>query len=110
SFNSVGYFSEIMVDSSDIPYIAYYNISETGTRDALRLAKYEGAAGTIAAGYGSDGFATGNWTVSTVPVISVPQGSQSSFLKVNLGFTSTGVPTIGYAGNELEYTQPLPEI
>ena len=110
SFNSVGYFSEIGLDSTETPWIAYYNTSETGTKDAIRLARFNGTIPSVTAGVDSNGFATGDWEVSTVPVDSVPKGAQSNFLKVNLGFDTADVPQVGYAGDSLEYSRPLPEV
>jgi len=110
TFNSVGYYTDIQIGPDGLPWIGYYNVSETGTRDALRVARYLGTPGTALEGVDSQDFVTGNWEVETVPVASVPNGANSSFLRVNLGFTTAGVPILGYAGTGLEYSQPLPVI
>jgi hypothetical protein len=110
TFNSVGYFSDIKLNGSGNPVIAYYNISETGTRDAIRLATYQDTIPTVNAGVDGSGYATGSWEVQTIPVDSVPQGSQSNFLKVNLGFDTSGRPVVGYQGDSLEYVIPMDEV
>jgi hypothetical protein len=112
TFNSVGYFSEIKLDGSGQPWIAYYNSSETGTRNALRLASYSGSLveASLEAGVDENDYATGAWEIRTIPVGSVPQGSQSSFLKVNLGFDTNDNPIVGYMGDSLEYSVPLDEV
>jgi hypothetical protein len=45
-----------------------------------------------------------------VPTNSAPQGGDSKFRQVNIGFNSAGMPVIGYLGNDIEYAVYLPEI
>lgn len=111
SYNSVGYYTDIKLLAGK-PYIAYYSISDTGTRDSLRLAWYTDAYDftPLVGGVDDDGYVTGAWETMAVPVNSVPAGSDYKFYKVNLGFTTGNVPTVGYSGAHIEYSQPLAEL
>ncbi len=107
--NSVGIYTSIKVRAGK-PWIAYYNNSENGTRDSIKLARYLGSMATIANGSGADGFATGEWEYLTVPVTTPPQGGLTKFLKVNLDFNTSGASILGYAGNSIEHSRRLPEV
>jgi hypothetical protein len=109
SINSVGIYSDIKVNGG-IPYIAYYNNSENGTRDSIKLAKLNDSySGSETDGANLTGEFTGLWDVMTVPVNTAPHGGLSKFSKVNLDFNSSGVPVLGYAADNLEYSVPLDE-
>lgn len=107
--NSVGIYTSIKV-SGGKPWIGYYNNSENGTRDSIKLARYLGSMATIADGAGGDGYATGQWETLTVPVINPPQGGLTKFLRVNLDFNTTSDPILGYAANSIEASRRLPEV
>jgi hypothetical protein len=107
--NSVGIYTSIKVRGGK-PWIAYYNNSENGTRDSIKLARYLGSMTTIANGAGADGFATGEWEYLTVPVTTPPQGGLTKFLKVNLDFNTSGDPILGYAASSIEHSRHLPEV
>ncbi|MCR5217691.1 hypothetical protein [Treponema sp.] len=99
----------------DIPYIAYYNSTEAGSREPVKLAYFtskdaEGEALAIKTaeeeklqGVDSDGYTTGVWEYMTVPALTPPQGSDSKFRQVNLDFDSSGHPVLGYLGTTLEF-------
>lgn len=107
--NSVGIYTDIKVHSG-VPYIAYYNNSENGTRDSIKLAKFNGdPAVSVTDGAALSGYFTGDWDVMTVPVNSVPQGGLSKFMKVNIDFDTSGNPVLGYSADNLEYSIPLVE-
>ncbi len=95
-----------------IPYIAYYNSSETGGRDAIKLAYCLSgiATGNIPAGVdATTGYTTGNWEYMNVPAITPPQGGSLSFKQVNLDFDTSGKPIVGYLGTNLEFGSWLSE-
>lgn len=107
--NSVGIYTDIKVQSGT-PYIAYYNNSENGTRDSIKMAKYNGDPSvSVTDGALVTGEYTGDWDVMTVPVNTVPQGGLSKFMRVNIDFDSTGRPVLGYAADTLEYSIKLNE-
>jgi hypothetical protein len=107
--NSVGIYTSVKVRGGK-PWIAYYNNSENGTRDSIKLARYLGSMGTITPGAWSDGYATGEWEYLTVPVLTPPQGGLTKFLKVNLDFNTSGDPILGYAASSIEHSRRLPEV
>jgi hypothetical protein len=118
---SVGNWTQIKlreVSGEIIPYIAYYNSSETGSRDSIKLAYYnerkadgspDGVDSDVLAGVDDDGYATGYWEYMTVPAITPPQGGNSNFQNVCLDFDSSGVPVVGYLGTYLEFGKWLDE-
>ncbi len=108
NYGSVGYYNDLKIHNG-VPWVAYYSISETGTRDSVKLARFNGTLPDIAAGVDEQGFVTGDWTTMTIPVASVPRGNQSQFLRVNLGFDTAGVPVVSHTGAGIEYVQPLAE-
>ncbi|MCX7037685.1 MAG: Ig-like domain-containing protein [Spirochaetes bacterium] len=77
--NSVGIYTSVKVRGGK-PWISYYNNSENGTRDSIKLARYP------------------------------PQGGLTKFLKVNLDFNTTGDPILGYAASSIEHSRRLPEV
>ena len=128
--SAVGNWTQIKVKNG-IPYIAYYNATETGGRDPIKIA-YPVAAngktavqnkenpgvdvepGTAYAAGGRDkgsatGYTTGAWEYMTVPAISVPQGGDPKFQNVCLGFDSSNNPVVGYLGSNLEFGKALGE-
>nr|MCR4580713.1 hypothetical protein [Treponema sp.] len=126
--SAVGNWTQVKVKNS-IPYIAYYNATETGGRDCIKLA-YPVAAnnktaaqnketdgvdvkpGTAYAASGSGqatGYTTGAWEYMTVPAITPPQGGDPKFQQVCLDFDSSGNPVVGYLGTNLEFGKALTE-
>lgn len=112
---SVGNWTKIKVREpvagTVIPYIAYYNSSETGGRDAIKLAYCTSgiSSSNVPAGVDTSGFTTGNWEYMNVPAITPPQGGSLNFKQVNLDFNSSGTPVIGYLGTNLEFGSWLNE-
>lgn len=123
--SSVGNWTQIKVHNH-IPYIAYYNSTETGGRDGIKLAMSNTAingdvtvtSGTDnqpgtsknAAGTGSaTGYTTGAWEYMTVPALTPPQGGDPKFQNVCLDFDSAGKPVVGYLGTNLEFGKWLDE-
>lgn len=107
--NSVGQWTRIKVTSDNKPYIAYYNSTETGSREAIKLAFANVAGSETKAGVDSNGYTTGEWEYMTVPAITPPQGGDSKFKNVNLGFDSSGTPVVGYLGTNIEFGKWLTE-
>ncbi len=111
---SVGTWTSIKLrgNSTDgyIPYIAYYNATETGSRDAIKLVYFAASDKSIKdsdessiQGVDSSGYTTGNWEYMTVPAITPPQGGDNKFRSVCLDFDSNGLPVVGYLGTNLEF-------
>ena len=99
-----------------IPFIAYYNATETGSRDSIKLAYANDEVGSIKEGVNvtpgtteGTGYTTGNWEYMTVPAVNPPQGGNSTFQNVCLGFDTNGTPVVGYAATNLEFGKQLPE-
>ena len=107
-FGAVGNWTKIKVNSSNVPYIAYTNATENGQRDAIKLAVSDAAAGSVEAGVDSKKYTTGHWEYMTVPAITPPQGNDTKFQSVCLGFSGTK-PVVGYLGNNIEYGYWLDE-
>jgi len=110
---AVGSWTQIkvrQVGPNVIPYIAYFNSSETGQRDAIKVAysTVPISPGNVPAGV-ENGYVTGNWEYFNVPAITPPQGGSLMFKQVNLDFDSAGRPVIGYLGTNLEYGKWLGE-
>jgi len=110
AYHSVGLWTDIQVDSSGIPYIAYYNNSENGTVDSIKLAYFLGSLPTVTDGVDGSGNITGNWECMTVPVTGVPRGGLPQFNRVSLGFDASGDPLLGYLADDIEYSRMLPEL
>ncbi|MBR0101105.1 MAG: hypothetical protein IJP90_15535, partial [Treponema sp.] len=107
---SVGHWTGIAIctDSSNTelygkPVISYYNSTETGTRESIKMAYPKAAIGSIKEGVDSNGYTTGDWEYMTVPAITPPQGGDSKFQKVCLGFDKQGVPVLGFCATNLEF-------
>ncbi|HOU38808.1 MAG TPA: hypothetical protein PKW16_07905, partial [Treponemataceae bacterium] len=105
---SVGYWTKIKVleDAGTItPYIAYYNSTENGQRDTIKLAYTKSGitAGSIPGGVDSSGYTTGDWEYLNVPAITPPQGGDNRFKQVNLDFDTSNRPVVGYLGTNLEF-------
>ncbi|OJF76449.1 MAG: hypothetical protein BKP49_07060 [Treponema sp. CETP13] len=105
---SVGNWTQIKLNSSDIPYIAYYNSTETGSHDAIKLA-YANSATVTEGGVDDNDYTTGAWEYMTVPSITAAQGGSDKFKQVNLGFDSKGKPVVGYLGTNIEFGKWLDE-
>ncbi|MFP3043947.1 hypothetical protein LQZ19_19210, partial [Treponema primitia] len=110
-YGSVGNWTQIKLHpTTGVPYIAYYNATETGGRDTIKLA-YAKTAVTSAADGGVDvnGYTTGKWEYMTIPALTPPQGGSTEFQKVNLGFTTANKPVLGYLGTNIEFSYPVGE-
>jgi hypothetical protein len=114
-YGAVGNWTQIKLKGTT-PYIAYYNATETGGRDTLKVANFKGttaisSATTVAAlrGVDDNGYTTGNWEYATVPAIDPPQGGSPKFQKVNLDFTTAGKPVLGYLGTNIEFSYSVDE-
>ncbi len=107
--NSVGQWTRIALNSENIPYIAYYNSTETGSRESIKLAYANSVGASSKAGVDSNGYTTGSWEYMTVPAINPPQGGDSKFKNVNLGFDTEGTPVVGYLGTNIEFGKWLSE-
>ncbi|MFW6364307.1 MAG: hypothetical protein ACOC0D_10720, partial [Spirochaeta sp.] len=110
---SVGQWTDIEVKEDGgqvIPYIAYFNSSESGQRDSIKLAYSNSAitAVNVPDGVDTNG-TTGEWEYMNVPAITPPQGGSTNFKRVNLEFDSSGVPVVGYLGTNLEFGKWLGE-
>ncbi len=100
---SVGIWTQIKMHN-DIPYIAYYNSTETGGRDTIKLA-YPTATAIDAIAEGidpDDNYTTGAWEYMTVPALTPPQGGSAKFRQVCLDF-SGNTPIVGYLGSNIEF-------
>lgn len=120
---SVGTWTSIKVKGNTtdgyVPYIAYYNATETGSRDSIKLAYFADTTTKISAadqkdiqGVDANGYTTGKWEYMTVPAITPPQGGDSKFRAVCLDFdsaTSGQNPVVGYLGTNLEFGKALDE-
>ncbi len=103
--SAVGNWTQIKLKDG-VPYIVYYNATEAGGRESIKLAYANEAitsVNTVVEGVDSDGYTTGNWEYMTVPAITAPQGGKTEFQNVCLDFDSTGKPIIGYLGENLEF-------
>jgi hypothetical protein len=60
-------------------------------------------------GVDENGYTTGNWEYATVPALDPPQGGSPKFQTVNLGFTTAGLPVLGYLGTNIEFSYPVNE-
>ena len=114
--SAVGNWTQIKLNESDVPYIAYYNATETGGRDSIKLAYAKAAAGSVTSGVdvipgttSGTGYTLEGWEYMTVPAITPPQGGNSTFQNVCLGFDTSGVPVVGYAATNLEFGKQLSE-
>lgn len=107
--NSVGQWTKVVVNSENKPYIAYYNSTETGSRESIKLAYASVVGSETSAGVDSNNYTTGNWEYMTVPAITAPQGGDSKFKNVNLGFDTAGTPVVGYLGTNIEFGKWLTE-
>lgn len=111
---AVGNWTKIKVHENGgniVPYIAYYNSTETGSRDSIKLAysKYPVGDGNFAENIDNNDNVVGNWEFMNVPAITPPQGGDSRFKQVNLGFDTAGTPVLGYLGTNLEFGKWIAE-
>ena len=104
--SAVGNWTQIKIKNG-IPYIAYYNATEAGGRDAIKLA-YANTE-KVSAGVDEDGYTTGAWEYMTVPTITSPQGGKTEFQNVCLDFDSAGLPVVAYLGSNIEFGKWLTE-
>jgi hypothetical protein len=110
-YGSVGNWTQIKL-KNNVPYIAYYNATETGGRDSIKLAWAKApvtSAADVKEGVDVNGYTTGEWEYMTVPAIDPPQGGSTKFQKVNLGFTTDGRPVLGYLATNIEFSYPVGE-
>lgn len=128
--SAVGNWTQIKV-RNHVPYISYYNSTETGGRDCIKLAYPIATSGSTevqnkekpgvnvepgtpyavggrSAG-AATGYTTGAWEYMTVPALTPPQGGDPKFQNVCLDFDSSGTPVVGYLGTNLEFGKQLPE-
>jgi len=111
-FGSVGYWTDIKVNSAGVPYIAYYNAAEAGGRDSIKLACAKNAVtdtGDVKGGVDVNGYTTNDWEYRTVPAKQPPQGGVPGFQKVSLGFMLNGDAMLGYLGANIEFSYPVGE-
>ncbi|MCL2067465.1 MAG: hypothetical protein FWG99_08375, partial [Treponema sp.] len=123
-FRSVGFWTSIKLHPGSTnpsspyfgkegtPYIAYYNMFETGSRESIKLTFAKNPVTTpanVLPGVDSNGYTTGDWEYMTVPALGPPQGGAPSFQRVNLGFMTNGVPMLGYLGTNIEFSYPVGE-
>jgi hypothetical protein len=112
-YGSVGNWTDIkMHPAANRPYIAYYNATETGGRDAVKIAwakkPVTGAASALP-GVDKNGYTNGNWEYRTVPAVDPPQGGSNKFQKVNLDFRPNGDPILGYLAQNIEFSYQVGE-
>ena len=103
--SAVGNWTQIKVKDG-VPYIAYYNATEAGGRESIKLAYANSeitSIETVVAGVDTEGYTTGKWEYMTVPAITAPQGGKSEFQNVCLDFDSSGNPVVGYLGSNIEF-------
>lgn len=103
--SAVGNWTQIKL-KDNVPYIAYYNATEAGGRESIKLAYANSeitSIETVVAGVDTEGYTTGKWEYMTVPAITAPQGGKSEFQNVCLDFDSSGNPVVGYLGSNIEF-------
>ncbi|MBR1614012.1 MAG: hypothetical protein IJ673_00890, partial [Treponema sp.] len=113
--SSVGNWTRIRM-KDDVPYIAYYNSTEAGSREPIKLAYFADTENPIASadvaeiqGVDENNYTTGKWEYMTIPALTPPQGSDGKFKQVNLDFDSNGRPVVGYLGTNIEFGKALDE-
>ena len=108
---AVGNWTQIKLKDS-VPYIAYYNATEAGGRETIKLAYANSAInsiGTVVAGVDEEGYTTGDWEYMTIPSITPSQGGIKEFKNVCLDFDSAGLPVVAYLGSNIEFGKWLTE-
>jgi hypothetical protein len=118
-YGSVGNWTQIKLGTlpgsstpAQVPFISYFNLTDVGSRDPLKLAWPKAAITSVAGvkpGVTADGYTTGDWEYMTVPALTPPQGGSPKFQKVNLGFRNDNRPVLGYLGNTIEFSYPVDE-
>ena len=132
--SAVGNWTQVKI-KEHVPYIAYYNATETGSRDCIKLAypvatkgatsaddktavenalvagvdARPGTAYAASGSGGATGYTTGAWEYMTIPAMTPPQGGDPKFQNVCLGFDSNGRPVVGYLGTTIEFGKALDE-
>lgn len=112
---SVGNWTSINIDKTadhkyyNKPIIAYYNSSETGGHDAIKLAIPNAQAGSVTAGIDSSNYTSTGWEYMTVPSVDPAQGDNNKFQRVCLDFDQDGDPVVGYLATNIEFGKQLPE-
>lgn len=110
SAGSVGNWTSIKINNENKPVIAYYNATETGGHDAIKLAISNNVAGSVTAGVNSStGYTATGWEYVTIPSIDPAQGGSQKFQQVCLDFDSSGKPVVGYLATNLEFGKQLSE-
>ena len=111
-YGAVGNWTSIKL-RNQIPYIAYYNATETGGRAPIKLAYANKAISSIddvsAGTNDKTGYTESGWEYMTVPAITPPQGGDGKFKQVCLDFDSAGRPVVGYLGTNLEFGKWIDE-
>lgn len=105
---SVGNWTQIKIHDNK-PYIAYYNATETGGRDAIKLAYANNVLGSVTEGVDKSGYTTTGWEYMTIPSVDPAQGGSLKFQNVCLDFDSAGRPVVGYLGTNLEFGKWIDE-
>ena len=106
---SVGNWTSIKI-KNNVPYIAYYNATETGGRDAIKLAYANAEIGSITDGIDSStNYTATGWEYMTIPSVDPAQGGSQKFQQVCLDFDTAGKPVVGYLGTNLEFGKWLDE-
>ncbi len=113
---SVGNWTSIKIDSNpnhtyyNKPIIAYYNSTETGGRETIKLAVANNVAGSVTEGIDENtNYTSTGWEYMTIPSIDPAQGGNQKFQQVCLDFDSAGRPVVGYLGTNLEFGKALDE-
>ncbi len=110
SAGSVGNWTSIKINNENKPVIAYYNATETGGHDAIKLAISNNVVGSVTAGVDSStGYTATGWEYMTIPSIDPAQGGSQKFQQVCLDFDSSGNPVVGYLATNLEFGKQLSE-
>ncbi|HPY88822.1 MAG TPA: hypothetical protein PLG34_12655, partial [Spirochaetota bacterium] len=111
AYGSIGQWTQIKM-RGNVPHIAYYNSTETGTRESIKYAYANfnvTAVGDVLPGVDAGNYTTGNWEYMTIPALTPPQGGIPKFKQVNLDFHSSGRPVFGYLGTFIEFSMPVAE-
>ena len=102
---------------SAVPYIAYFNMADIGSRESNKIAWLKqgigkhptGSVTGVPSGADQNGFTTGKWEYASIPAINAPAGGSGKFRKVNLGFRGKNTPIIGYLSTNIEFAYPVGE-
>ncbi|NLJ47459.1 MAG: hypothetical protein GX430_12995, partial [Treponema sp.] len=113
---SVGTRTNVFV-IDELPYVAFYSDSYSGTRNSIRLAYPVAANGRTAAeniiepGADASEEYTGNWEVAAVPAMTVPKGGIEQFNRTQLNVYTNGtanLPVVAWLADRIEYAKLQP--